>query len=139
MKKWNYFGMFLFFAFFIFSGCSRIDTGNDDRNRFVSQIDVVYTNEEGTQLFHYTTPEKMQTILLYLRLLKPEKQATLNPERLTGSVYKITVHFSNGQQCIYRQRADRFLSKNAKPWQEIDRQQAQTLPRLLKKLPSDSV
>lgn len=79
----------------------------------------------------YTEPQKMETILYYLRSLEPQGRPDTDPERIMGEAYRICVEYADGGQSIYRQRANRFLSRDAHPWQKIDPQKAAVLRPLL--------
>lgn len=124
---------------FIFCGCSRIHTPEETSpaTRMVVQVDVTCTRDGESFDRSYTAPEKLEAMLLYLRLLKPQGRANTDPEELSGTASKITVHLFNGQQRIYRLRADRFLSKDAQPWQTVDETHAQDLYPLILLMDSD--
>lgn len=131
----------LILVLFIFSGCSRIHTPDETSPdlRMVTRVDVACTRDGETIRRSYTAPEKLEAMLLYLRLLDPQGRADTNPEELVGTASEITLHFSNGQNRVYRQRGDRFLSKDAEPWQNIDREHAEKLYPLLLLMDSDTV
>ena len=86
---------------------------------------------------HYTQPAKVTAILNYLRLLKTQGAADTDPEQLTGDRFEITLYYSDGQQRIYRQQSNRYLSKNARAWEKVDPQQAQLLYPMLLEMLSD--
>lgn len=79
----------------------------------------------------YTRPEKMEKILNYLRLQKNMGAPMEDPERMLGAAYRILVETSDGTSHIYQQRLDRYLSRDYKPWQKIESEQAGQLRRIL--------
>lgn len=128
----------LFLVILILSGCGHHDAPISPL-RLVTQIDI--TCHYGTSLLtrHYTATDKMEQVLLYLRLLHRGLSANTNPEQIEGIHYKIVLHYFNGQQKIYHQRADKYFSENFKPWLNIDPEQGSQLLHLLLELPSDAV
>lgn len=85
----------------------------------------------------YSQPHKIQPVLQYMRLLKREGHADTDPEMLIGDRFDITLYYSDGQRKIYRQRSNRYLSRNCAPWEKIDQDQAQRLYPMLQAMPSD--
>ena len=79
----------------------------------------------------------MQSVLLYLRLLKPFGKPDTDPELVAAPVFEITVQLSDGQRHIYRQKDHRYFSKNALPWENIDPARASGLYALMRHYPSD--
>ncbi len=138
MKKFFKITSAFFLIVFMIPGCRGSDASNTVF-RTVTQIDVVCTRENETLYRTYHTPKKLEAILLYLRLLSPYGRAEVDPEALEGDIFDITVHFSDGRQRIYRQRSDRFVSKDFAPWQNIDTDHAQKLYPLLLLMPGDTV
>ena len=104
---------------------------------FVTQIDVVYGSPKPSVLRTYTDPEKMASVLRYLRFLEYRGKPEIDPEQLTGEQVSITLHYSNSCRRVYRQRAYRYFSKNYRPWEKVDSAQAQLLYPLLQLLPGD--
>ncbi len=125
----------LFFIFFI--GTVPV-SANAQALHMVTQVQVVCKRECGTIIRTYVQPHKVSAILNYLRLLDCGGTADRDPERLLGDSYDITLYYSDGEHRIYRQRADRFLSKNAQPWLKIDPQQGSQLHPLLQSMVSDT-
>ena len=120
-------------------GCSSQPTPMDAAPppRFVTQVDVVCQNGPQSLTRQYTSPEKIGSMLLYLRLLHPIGNADTDPELLTGNIFKITVHLSDGKQHVYYQQSDRYLSKDLQPWQQIEEKYADNLEPLLQSMSSD--
>ena len=139
MRKLQYFSMFLLLLPFVFAGSA----GRHLREKpalplLVTQIRVAGHDGSNTLSRQYTQPAKIGHVLRYLRWLDHGGIADTDPEQLTGSSFDITIYYSDGQTRIYRQRADRYLSKNCRPWEKIDPEQAHILLPLLRALPSDS-
>lgn len=87
----------------------------------------------------YTQPEKVQRFLYYLRRQQTKGYADRNPERVEGDTAWIKVQLSNGGSRVYRQRADRFWSKDCHRWKRIDETWGRRLYRMLILIPSDPV
>ena len=95
----------------------------------------VWVTDASGSTKYYTQPQKMEVILYYLRSLEPLGKAKTDPERIIGAHYKICVEFSDGQRSVYRQRANRFLSRDSRPWEKVDLQKASVLQSLLDSMP----
>lgn len=126
---------------FIVSGCSQnhTQTPNESVPRFVTRIDVICHRENTTTLRHYTTQEKIEPVLICLRLLEPKGKADRDPERLIGDTYRIVLYLSNGGRSIYHLQADRYLSRDHHPWERVNEKQAQKLYPLLMRMASDHI
>ncbi len=111
--------------------------GQDSRPHYISQIQVICHRGSTTISRAYIQPHKMEEILNYLRILDCNGNADTDPERIVGDSFVITLYDSSGQRQIYRQRANRFLSKNSHPWETIDTEQAKRLYPLILSMLSD--
>ena len=105
--------------------------------RVVTHVDITSQQEQVPVHRHYNTPEKVESVLLYLRLLRPLYNPEIDPETVSGDVYEITLHYSDGQSRTYRQKAHRFISMDRRPWQTVDPKYAAGLYELLRYYPSD--
>jgi len=103
----------------------------------VTQVEIVFRQEQTTLSRRYTHPQKIQPVLHYLRLLRYKGRAQTDPEKIVGEAFDITLHYSGGGQKIYRQRANRYLSKNGHAWERIDPDHARYLRSLILAIPSD--
>ncbi len=123
----------------LFGGCGRKNPAlhRPGGSRVVTQVDVTCKKGQTALRWHYTDQEKMEAILLYLRLLHRGGDAQVDPQRVEGDYYEILLHYSNGASRVYYQHADQYLSDNYKPWQKIDPDQAKDLFPLLQSMPSD--
>ena len=135
MKKFAKLLILLAFSASILSGCAKKATVP---YRAVTEIDISFRYEDMHLQRHYTQTEKMESVLLYLRLLKPLGKPDADPEQILQDSYEITVRFSDGSTKFYRQKAHRFLCVQDHPWIRIDPGQASGLYALMRHYPSDS-
>lgn len=139
MKK--AFKLFVLFCFsaVIMSGCGIDNTQPKPLTRVVTQVDISCKKENMLIQRHYTDSQKMEYVLLYLRLLKPFGKPDTDPDQLDKDVYEITVSLSDGTKRIYRQKAHKYFSWDSRPWQQISPAKASGLYALMQHLPSDTV
>lgn len=103
----------------------------------VTQVQITCRTEEAIISRQYMQPHKISSVLNYLRLLDCKGKADTDPEQLTGDSFEIILYDICGHRSIYRQRANRFFSKNSKPWMQVSPVQASRLYSLLQAIPSD--
>ena len=130
------FSVFLFCCLALWGCAPQKDTS---ATCYVRLIYVQGTHEGQPITRQYMHPRKLDTILFYLRTLEDQALAKTDPERIVGDRYRITVVFSDGSKKIYYQQADRFLSRDARPWRQVDREKARLFYPLLKSLPPDQI
>ena len=135
MKKISKLFLSFCFTLFIISGCGA-NHAPKPRCRVVTGVDITCRQEHMLIRRHYQDHEKMQSVLLYLRLLDPKGPPDTDPEKISSDVYEITVHLSDGNQQVYRQKAHRYFFRDAH-WVMIDPAQASQLYTLMRRLPSD--
>lgn len=130
---------FLFFLLVLISisGCGRKDAVLPTY-RAVTQIDVVTKRGDDVLRRHYTSPDKMQYVLTFLRLLKPVGKPDVNPETLTQDMFLIVLTRSDGTKVYYRQTGHRYFAKDDQNWFSISPEQAVGLYEILAKMPSDA-
>ncbi len=133
MGKYKKILIFVLLCFFL-GGCQKAPP---EKPRLVTQVSISGTVQNAPFQAVYTKPEKMETVLYYLRGLNPRGKADTDPERIMGDRFKITVSLSDGSCQIYRQQADRFLSLDSRPWQRIDPKKGALLRPLLQSMPPD--
>ena len=124
--------LFLILALFL-CGCKKQET---PVYRVVTGVQVEYKDGADTIIRSYTRPASMQSILTYLRILRP-----YGPSVPTGEYDKtcrITLRYSHGPDSVYLQQGGQYLRKNEGPWQSIDNARANLLYPLLLLLPSDA-
>lgn len=127
----------IFLCCFVLWGCA--PQKDPSAMRYVRLIGVQGTHEGQPLSRLYIHPRKMETILYYLRTLEDHELAKTDPERLAGDSYRIYVVFSDGSKSIYYQHSDRFLSRNARPWRQINQANAKLFYPLLMSLPQDQI
>lgn len=130
------FVLFCFIAV-IMTGCGKNNAKQAPLCRVVTQVDISCRREDILIQRHYTDTKKMESVLLYLRLLKPLGKPETDPENLNKDVYEITIQLSDGNTKIFRQKAHRYLSRGDRPWEMIDPEQAYGLYTLMRHYPSD--
>ena len=124
----------------VFVGCGKETASSGlGMTRVVTQIDVTCKKGESALFWQYTNQEKMEAILLYLRLLHRLGGARIDPNGVEGDHYEIVIHYASGGKRVYYQHADRYISDNYKPWEQIDPEQGKDLMLLLKSMPSDAI
>jgi len=132
--------------FILFLFTAGLLTGSSARRQFhflsptlsmVTRMEIRCISGQQSLERLYTQPDKMKPFLTYLRLLEYRGKAEVDPERLQGSHIEIVVYYADGVHRIYRQRANRYLSRNSHPWEKIDPNQAKFLQPLLQAIPGD--
>ena len=126
--------LLLFVLFLFFSGCRVSAEGPSDLH-IVTRIDVLYHQKQQDVSRHYTTPAKMESILNYLRLLEYAGIPDEDPELSEGDVCRIDVQLVNGKRHVYYLYANRYLSKDFRPWVQVDADRS--VLSVLKLLPND--
>lgn len=132
MKK-----LFVVIALFatILCGCGRKNASTAPN--FVTQVDILCQQNGKTFSIRYTENEKVEAVLLYLRLLKPGRLPQKTPSEQDNSIYEIHVHLSNGEQRLYKQVDHRYMWRKKTGWNTIPAEQASGLYTLLRHYPSD--
>lgn len=103
--------------------------------RVVTGVQVHWERQGDTIDRTYTRSSSIQSILTYLRILKP--YGPVNPEGTADSTCRITLQYSQGPDSVYLQQGQRYLQKNGGEWETIDASRASLLYPLLLLLPSD--
>ncbi len=135
MGKFRKFCLLCCVLFCILPGCGAKHTSNPPR--LVTQVEIQCSRSGAALQRHYTAPEKMSSVLNYMRRLEGHGPPDTDPERILGDAYKIILHLSDGQQRVYYQRADRYFSRCCGPWEVIDPVQAAALSAMVDTMPSD--
>lgn len=134
MKRWIVFLMFL--CFFAFPGCHAKPLPPQPLCRVVTRIDITCQQQDVRIHRRYTDFQKMQWVLIYLRLAEPKYTPQPKAQQL-GDIYEIRLLFSDASTRIYRQTSHRYLSLDGRPWQAIEPSYAAGLYALMRALPSD--
>ena len=79
----------------------------------------------------------MSQVLAYLRQIDPYGKPEEDPVLADGSLFQISLTYSDGSKKVYEQKADRYLRLDDGPWETIDPSKAEALGQLLGTLPSD--
>ena len=124
----------IFLCVILLTGCSI--NQKDPVYRVVTGVDVEYRQADNTILRSYHKPASMESILTYLRILKPH--GPVNPQGNYDSGCKITLHFSHGQDTVYIQQGSQYIQKDGGDWETVDSSRASLLYPLLLLLPSDN-
>lgn len=125
--------IFLILAIFL-GGCAR--SKENTTYRVVTGVEVEYRQADNTILRSYNKPVSMQSILTYIRILKP--YGPVNPAGEPDSFCRITLHYSTGPDSVYIQQGQQYLQKDGGDWESVDTSRASLLYPLLLLLPSDS-
>lgn len=107
------------------------------QSHIVAQVEVTASIGGESRVFTYTDPEKMETLLNYLRLLKPDVRHPLTPETFRADVYEIRLTMLDGTRNCYYQLYDTYLRKNQDPWYAISPVDGSMLHPLLLSMPPD--
>ena len=116
------------------SGCGQ--KPQEPAIRTVVGIQVEYTQGNQVLQRNYTKSENVQSVLKYLRLLRP--YGTVIPETDAPTSCKIILQFSHGPDSVYLQLGNSYLRRNDDDWESIDENRAALLYPMLLLLPSDS-
>lgn len=114
----------------LLAGCS---VPPREKSRLVTEIKIESNRPELCRA--YTEPQKMETVLYYLRSLKRGHVAQTDPERFSGTHFHIELRYSDGSNRHIFQQADRYLSEDYKPWKEVE--YGMFLTPLIQNMPND--
>lgn len=136
MRK--FFAAALILCVLALNGCSlQLAQRQAPVGRVITQMSIRFQNGPLQATRHFTSDEKMQPILNYLRQADAYGAPRTDPLCAPGSDFWITLSYSDGTEEHYRQRADRFLMGADGCWRRIDPKKAMQLSALLGKLHSD--
>ena len=103
--------------------------------RVVTGVQVEF-EQNGNALFRtYKEQESIQSVLTYLRLLRPF--GPVIPEGEHDLNCRITLKYSHGPDRVYLQQGYEYLKEGDSDWAQIDDTQAQLLYPMLLLLPSE--
>ena len=118
----------------LLGGCVK---AKDPVCRVVTGIEVEYTRGEDTLYRSYTKTASIQSVLTYLRILRPF--GPVIPEGDADTHCRIILHYSHGTDTEYLQLGTGYLQRDQGDWEQIDDARASLLYPLLYLLPSDAV
>lgn len=125
-KSWKIL-LYLCVALFL-SGCKKQEIRPP---AVVTQVQIRCIHD-GAQIDRcYTEEGQIRAVLDCLRLQRSKGTAQMDPERMLGDVFVISVYMSDGQTHIYRHRGGQYLSRDSHPWQNVDPEHVETLYNLL--------
>lgn len=116
----------------LLTGCTRL---KEPLHRVVTKVQVEYAQGEDTLHRTYTKTTSVQSVLTYLRILRPF--GPVIPEQDAETTCRITLSYSSGPNSVYLQRGDHYLQRDGQDWARIDNSHATLLYPLLLLLPSD--
>ena len=133
----NFAILLLLLASIFLPGCRKQPSAYKAPSRIVTSVDIYCQKPTGTISRHYTDTGKVEAVLHYVRLLKPNGPATVTPEAMQGDLFEIVIHLQDGGTRIHRQRADIFAALHRRYWGRIERSLGMRLGHLMALLPSD--
>lgn len=116
----------------LLSGCA---DRNKTTHRVVTGVQVEYTRDGETLYRAYSQTSSVQSILIYLRILRPF--GPVIPVGSHDTNCKITLQYSQGPDSVFLQQGNQYLRRDAGEWKRIDSSHASLLYPLLLLLPSD--
>lgn len=128
----------IFAALMLLSGCTRLGGNTQSAPvRMVTQVTVSYEHDPFYVTRQYTSAEKVRRVLDYLRQIKPYGKPQEDPETVGGSLIRIVLSYSDGEQQVCQQRSDRYFKKNDEAWMYVNPQKAQEISMILGEFESD--
>ncbi len=117
----------------LLSGCA---TRRAPVTQVVTGIQIEFLRPEGVLTRTYSQQESIQSILNYLRIIRPF--GPIIPENTHEITCRFTLRYSHGPDSIFVQQGYDYLRRDDGEWQQIDGTQAQLLYPMLLLLPSDA-
>ena len=113
-------GTCIFLCLLLWMGTVRVQAASFEGHHLATGIDVVYRLEQRQVKRSFRQTGHMEAILNYLRLLEYDGIPKTDPEQLQGDMYRITVHLADGNRHVYHLHADRYLSRDFRPWVKVE-------------------
>lgn len=117
---------------FLLTGCGK---QTQPLHRVVTKVQVEYIRGEGTLHRTYINTTSIQSVLTYLRILRPF--GPVIPEKEADTTCRITLTYSSGPNSVFLQHGDHYLQRDDQDWTRIDNSHATLLYPLLLLLPSE--
>ncbi len=108
------------------------------KRNIITQIQVFCRRGNCIIDRNYLQPHKIGAVLNYLRLLRYSSVSGTDPEQINTDCFVIVLYDTAGKCTVYRQRGNRFFSKNSGPWKSIALEQASQLFPLIRSMSSDT-
>lgn len=141
MRKKHTLRLFFLVPLLFFCGCKKEPVPEETAPlcRVVTQVDVT-CRQGGTVLTkQYTQDPKMESILIYLRLLRHHGDLQILPAWAVEPEYEIRLFFSDGAQRVYIQKSNQYLSQDGGPWLILEPSQGRKLMTLIRLMPGDTI
>ncbi len=135
MKKSFKLFTILCFLPILLQGCGKTE---QPKYRAVTGVDIAFQHEDMLLTRYYTDDQKMESVLLYLRLVRPTHKPQNLPDLSGNDVYRITIYLSDGNTKQFYQAQHRYLIRPDRSWTTIDPGQASQLYKLMRHYPSDT-
>lgn len=123
----------IFLLVVLLTGCGKKE--EPSIHRVVTGVQVEYNRGDDTIYRTYSKPTSVQSVLTYLRILRPYGPTV--PKGEYDSTCRITLHYSHGPDSVYVQQGNSYLCRDGGDWQNIDDARASLLYPMLLLLPSD--
>ena len=108
------------------------------KNRYVVQAQISLYKSGQQHNWTYLQPEKISSILNYLRTTEPRGRVYCAQSDANSHHYRITLYYSDGSENTYYLQDYRFFCKNTDLWQRVSDVHAHLLYPLLQLLPTDA-
>ena len=105
--------------------------------RYVHRVEVTMYRQKTSQTSIYLQPQKINSILNYLRTTRPHGRVYTAPADPDSHHYRIDLHFSDGSQSSCYLQDYRYFRKDSGLWQRVSPSHAWHLYPLLHLLQPD--
>ncbi len=119
----------------LLTGCRR--QHHAVQSNVITQITITCQTEEGLLQRHYTSQDKMRSVLLYIRSIRSPFSANEEPGEGSGAQVSITTVSADKTTKTYRQQGQSYFREGDGKWKTIDPEKGANLWRIIKLLPSD--
>ena len=135
MKKRLFF-VVLAAGMLLWGGCHRSKDVSVQRSVVTK---IIVTCDDGQEQIsrHYTSPEKMRPVLLYIRSVRSPFTIQPSEDALQGRSIHITTISADETTKVYTQRSDKYFQEGSGGWEKIDPEKAADLWDVLLSMPSD--
>lgn len=106
--------------------------------RYVTQAEVLLQKEEFRQTWVYSQPQKINSILNFLRTTDPRGRVYTAQPVAGSHHYRITLYYNDNTINTYYLQDYQYFNKNTTIWQRVSTSHAQLLYPLLQLLPTDT-
>lgn len=127
--------MLVFFIVLLLVGTNKVHAATFEGHHLATGIDVAYWEQQAQLTHSFHQNRNVEAILNHLRLLEYAGMPATDPELQQAATYRITVHLADGNVHIYHLHADRYLSRDFRPWVKVE--SPQSFRVLLQSLPEE--